>query len=224
MLGVSPFLNFIKILQDNNYHVNYSVTNCDEYGVPQSRKRLTLLASKFGDLQLIKSSLPKKTVRDAISHLPSISAGENNSADVIHKSTNLTEINVKRIQASKPGGTWKDWDASLLPDCYKKESGKGFYSVYGRLEWDKPSPTLTTNFTQYGTGRHGHPEQDRALSMREGAILQSFPENYKFADPNEPLYVKKIARHIGNAVPPNLGQFIGKSIIKHLNEYEKYSH
>ena len=85
-----------------------------------------------------------------------------------------------RIKNSKPGGTWEDWPEELLPNCYKKESGKTYKSVYGRMEWDKPSPTLTTQFYNYGTGRYGHPVQNRAISLREGAIIQSFPENYIF--------------------------------------------
>ena len=90
------------------------------------------------------------------------------------------------------------------------------------MEWDKPSPTLTTQFFGYGNGRFGHPEQDRAISIREGAILQSFPENYKFFPKNSETPGKKIlGRLIGNAVPVKLAQVIGKSIIKHHQEYHE---
>jgi DNA (cytosine-5)-methyltransferase 1 len=87
------------------------------------------------------------------------------------------------------------------------------------MEWDKPAPTITTQFYNFGTGRFGHPEQHRALSLREGALLQTFPKYYKFIDPELPFSIKCLGKHIGNAVPVRLGKIIGKSIIKHLEEY-----
>ena len=83
-----------------------------------------------------------------------------------------------------PGGSWRDWDDELKLPCHKRETGKGYRAVYGRMEWDKPSPTITTQYYGYGNGRFGHPEQDRAISMREGALLQSFPPDYQFIDPD----------------------------------------
>ena len=89
------------------------------------------------------------------------------------------------------------------------------------MEWGKPSPTITTQFYGYGNGRFGHPEQDRALSMREGAILQSFPPDYKFIDVNHPQTNRQIGVHIGNAVPVKLGEAIGRSILDHLENYKE---
>lgn len=89
------------------------------------------------------------------------------------------------------------------------------------MRWDDLSPTITTQFIGYGTGRFDHPEQDRALTLREGAILQSFPANYQFVSPDEPIQIRKIARHIGNAVPPRLGEVIGQSIINSLPKKRK---
>ena len=89
------------------------------------------------------------------------------------------------------------------------------------MEWDKPSPTITTQFYGYGNGRFGHPEQDRAISMREGAILQSFPPDYKFIDIEHPQTNRQIGVHIGNAVPVKLGEAIGKSILLHLQNYKE---
>ena len=145
-----------------------------------------------------------------------------NKKDPLHKSAGLTEINLKRIKQSKPGGTWRDWDKTLLPECYKKPSGKSFGSVYGRMEWDKPSPTITTQFYSFGTGRYGHPEQDRAISLREGALLQTFPRNYKFFKDIDNISISTISRHIGNAVPVDLGKIIGMSINEHLKNIKKY--
>ncbi|WP_430601976.1 DNA (cytosine-5)-methyltransferase 1 [Enterococcus sp. DIV0724b] len=215
------FKKFLKTLEKNNYKVDYKVVFAPEYGVPQSRKRLLLLASKFGEIKLdppqrTKDNYP--TVRETISRLRPIQAGEIDSIDPLHRSRRLSELNLSRVKSSKPGGNWTDWDEELLPECYKKKSGLSYKSVYGRLEWDKPSSTITTQFVGYGNGRFGHPEQDRALSLREGAMLQTFPEKYEFFDPKDgPVKMVKASMQIGNAVPVKLGEVIGNSILNHLN-------
>ena len=133
----------------------------------------------------------------------------------------MSAINLKRIRQSVPGGTWRDWDDKLKLKCHKKDSGKTYGSVYGRMRWDEPSPTITTQFYGYGNGRFGHPEQDRALSLREGAILQSFPNDYVFVDNEHQFKLRDIGIHIGNAVPVELGRAIGLSIKEHLKEFDK---
>lgn len=215
------FDDFYNGLIELGYKVEYRVIDCSKYGLPQRRRRLVLLASTFGKIKLIEESefSKKRTVRDAIGKLPKLRDGEHSDMDPLHKCARLAEINKRRIQQSEPGGTWKDWDKELLPSCYKKETGKSYTSVYGRMEWDKPSPTITTQFYVYGTGRYGHPEQDRALSLREGALLQTFPSDYQFFEKSDIIPIGVIARHIGNAVPVDLGEIIGKSIIRHLGEY-----
>jgi len=218
------FTDFKTQLLELGYFISYHIVYCPDYGIPQKRRRLVLLGSKHGKISLLdKTHSPNtyRTVRQVIGKLPIINNGENCLKDVLHKSSALTDINLKRIIASKPNGTWKDWDESLLLDCHKKESGKTYTSVYGRMSWDEPSPTITTQFFSIGTGRFGHPEQNRGLSLREGALLQTFPQNYKLIKTNDSLSMKKIATHIGNAVPVDLGFVIGKSIIKHLKEYGK---
>ncbi|MFM7788340.1 MAG: DNA cytosine methyltransferase, partial [Microcystis panniformis] len=94
--------------------------------------------------------------------------------------------------------------------------GKTYPSVYGRMEWEQPSPTITTQFFGYGNGRFGHPEQDRAISLREAALLQTFPQNYQFLSPNEPVVFDRIGRLIGNAVPVKLAEVIALSILNHI--------
>ena len=148
--------------------------------------------------------------------MPTISAGGRNTKDPLHCSASLSSLNLKRIKASKPGGSWRDWDKCLVAKCHQKPSGSTFSSVYARMEWNKPSPTITTQFMQYGTGRFGHPTQNRAISLREGALLQSFPKRYKFIESKESFATRKIAVHIGNAVPPKLAQAIGESIIQSI--------
>ena len=213
------FLDFVKELKKNNYHVFYKVVNCLDYGVPQKRKRLVMLASRFGNIQLIDPIYTKeqyRTVRMAISNLPHIADGEICRTDILHRASKLSPINKRRIIQSVPGGTWRSWDDDLILSCHKKNTGSTFPSVYGRMEWDKPSPTITTQFYGYGNGRFGHPEQNRAISLREGAILQSFPEDYIFCDENHNVSKRDIAIQIGNAVPVALGEAIGRSIINHL--------
>lgn len=216
------FSDFVESLTEIGYFVNYQVVNAAEYGVPQRRRRLLLLASLHGEIDLIEPTHKSKpvTLRQAIGDLDPIKAGELNPKDPLHISSSLSKLNIQRIQASKPGGTWEDWPDELLLDCYRKESGKTYKAVYGRLSWEDVSSTLTTQFNRYGTGRYGHPEQDRALSFREGAIIQSFPKDYKFIK-DQNFVRAKIARQIGNAVPVRLGEVIGLSIKSHINQYNK---
>jgi DNA (cytosine-5)-methyltransferase 1 len=217
----SIFKRFVAALEKLDYHVSYSVVFCPDYGIPQGRNRLVLLASRCGKIELVKPTHARaeySTVRVAIGHLPPLKAGEIHESDPLHRSSGLTPLNLKRIKASKPGGTWRDWKSDLVADCHKKKKGKTFPSVYARMKWDSPSPTITTQFFGFGNGRFGHPKQNRAISFREGAILQSFPENYVFVKPGEEFSAKGVGQLIGNAVPVRLGQAIGQSILEHIEK------
>ncbi len=216
LLKESVFSDFVGTLKRLGYSVDFNIVNAEEYGVPQHRKRLLLLASKEGVINLVDHICSEDhvvTVRDAIGDLPPVKAGGVDAFDPLHTASALSELNLKRIRASRPNGTWRDWPSELRLECHKKTSGKTYPSVYGRMAWDGTSPTITTQYYMYGTGRFGHPEQDRALTLREGAVLQSFPRDYKFVKPGERLSRRAIARHIGNAVPPKLGEALGKSIL-----------
>ena len=210
------FLDFIENLKKLNYFTWYSIINCQTYGIPQSRRRLVLLASKFGEIKLPSPNEKIKTVRDAIGKLPPIQAGETYEKDKLHSARSLSKINIERIKQSKPGGTWRDWDQYLRLNCHSKSSGKTYPSVYGRMIWDKPSPTITTQFYGYGNGRFGHPEQDRAISFREGALLQTFPLNYVF---NPSATARELGIQIGNAVPVKLAEINGNSIQLNIKKY-----
>ena len=211
---------FVSGLEDWGYHVKWGVLDAAEYGVPQSRRRLVLLASKLGPIELpARQCGTPSTVRDAIGDLPPIGAGEQSANDLLHASRCLTERNLARIKASKPAGTWREWPAEMRVRCHRSKSGRTYPSVYGRMSWDKPAPTVTTQFFGFGNGRFGHPEQDRAITLREGAVLQSFPMDFNFTDPNSKLNFREIGRLIGNAVPPALGMAIGRSIITHVVAY-----
>ncbi|MEG0835922.1 MAG: DNA cytosine methyltransferase [Christensenellaceae bacterium] len=222
LINEQVFQDFISALQRENYYCSWQIVYCPDYGVPQKRKRLVLLASLLGAIQLIPPVYNENnylTVRDAIGNLPALINGEINQADPMHRVVRMSEKNMQRIRQSVPGGTWRDWDEHLKLKCHKKDSGKSYGAVYGRMSWDEPSPTITTQFYGYGNGRFGHPDQDRAISYREGAILQSFPPDYQFIpDDKEGFSLRDLGIHIGNAVPVELGHAIGLSINQHLIE------
>lgn len=222
--GETIFHEFVDSLGAAGYHVYWKVVDAADYGVPQRRKRLVLLASKFGPVRLLEPreiGAERRTVRDAIASLPALRAGESSNDDTLHRARAITDINLERIKASKPGGTWEDWPEHLLLACHRKASGSTYKSVYGRLEWDKPSGTITTQAHNFGTGRFGHPDQDRPLSLRELAILQSFPEDYRFLDENADVEFTTLGRLIGNAVPVKLGTAIGISLFRHLESLDQ---
>lgn len=211
------FNDFAGSLKEEGYSVSYQVVNVADYGVPQRRKRLILLASRIGKIELLEATHEQHvTVREAIGSLPPIAAGAKNEQDRLHVAPALSTKNVERIRHSVPGGTWRDWPDTLKLQCHRTEKGSSYASVYGRMKWDELAPTITTQYICYGTGRFGHPEQDRALTIREGAILQSFPASYVFVRERDRILMRNIARHIGNAVPPRLGEVIGLSIKRHL--------
>lgn len=234
------FTAFVSKLHELGYQVFQTVVYCPDYGIPQTRRRLVLLASLLGEIaftprtharsheltagtpglfsKLARSLKPLPTVRATIGELPEIEDGQICREDPLHRTRSLSSLNKERIRQSKPGGTWLDWEASLRAPCHQRESGQSYKSVYARMSWDEPAPTITTQFYNFGTGRFGHPEQDRALSLREGALLQTFPEDYNFFDPSLSISFHRLGTHIGNALPVQLGTVIGHSIREHLEE------
>ena len=218
------YQKFKQSLVSAGYNVSDGTLACSGFGVPQSRRRLVLLGSLLGTIKLPEPEVQHPpTVQQVIGGLEPIEHGQTNKQDPLHRCSRLSAINLQRIQASKPGGSWcSDWPASLLPDCYKRQGGKKFVAVYGRMRWQHVAPTLTTQFYHYGSGRYGHPEQDRALSLREGALLQTFPEKYKFSPPDKKIIFKQVGRHIGNSVPPSFARSMGKIIMKHLKSVHGY--
>ncbi|WP_122769496.1 DNA cytosine methyltransferase [Burkholderia pseudomallei] len=211
------FHDFVDTLTRLGYKVWFDVVDSSRYGVPQMRRRMVLLASKHGNIEMIEPThKTPKTVRQAIGRLRSLSAGEAAPRDKLHVASTLSEKNLQRIKVSKPGGTWRDWPEDLIAECHRAESGRTYPGVYGRMEWDKPAPTMTTQCYGFGNGRFGHPEQDRAISLREAAILQSFPRDYAFVPKDGEVSFTVLGRLIGNAVPVNLGRAIARSIKEHL--------
>lgn len=213
--------DFVKVLKGLDYRVTIRVVYCPNYGIPQTRRRLVLFASKFGEIEIIPPTHDEKsyvTVRDTIGHLEPLVAGGKSKTDPLHRSSILSERNLERIRVARPGGSWRDWPDELVADCHKDEKGQKYCSVYGRMTWDEPAPTITTQSTGFGNGRFGHPEQDRAISLREAALLQTFPEDYEFIEPGKTLFFKSLNALIGNAVPVTLGRVVARSIKNHLEE------
>lgn len=211
------FHDFVDTLKHLGYHVWFDVVDSCKYGVPQTRRRMVLLASRHGEIKMIAPTHQQpKTVRQAIGRLRKLQAGESAPRDRLHAASALSAKNLKRIKASKPGGTWRDWPKDLIADCHLAETGRTYPGVYGRMEWNKPAPTMTTQCYGFGNGRFGHPTQNRAISLREAAILQSFPRDYAFIPKDGEVSFTALGRLIGNAVPVDLGRAIARSINEHL--------
>jgi DNA (cytosine-5)-methyltransferase 1 len=217
----STFTLFVRKLRSANYHVVWGIIYGPDFGLAQTRSRLVLLASKLGPIHLPSATHKGKhrTVRDEIGNLPPLSHGGVDDSDALHRASRLSAINAKRISSAKPGGTWRDWPPALVAECHKLETGSGYSSVYGRMRWDEPSPTITTQFFGFGNGRFGHPDQDRALSLREGALLQGFPRDYDFVPAGQPIQFKRLGRLIGNAVPVRVAAAIANSVRNHLERF-----
>ena len=213
--------NFEARLVDRGYQVSRKIVPMIEYGLPQKRRRLVVLASKLGPIELDEpeQAAAKRTVMDEIGDLPPLAAGEVDPDDQLHKASRLSDLNLKRIRESRQGGSWSDWNPDLVAACHRTDGGKTYRSVYGRMEWNEPAPTITTQFYGFGNGRFGHPEQDRGISLREGAMLQSFPRDYRFTAPGQRVHMKTVGRLIGNAVPVTLGRIIARSVRRHLADH-----
>lgn len=208
-----PLNNFLYKLIELKYKFIYDIIDAKDYGVPQTRKRFILLASRYFQPEIPQKKYginlkPFLTVRDAISNLPPLEQGQKSLKIPNHNARSLSLLNIKRLQNTpKDGGSRISWPKALWLECHKKNVQ--YSDVYGRMKWNEPSPTLTARCTSISNGRYGHPEQNRAISLREAAYLQSFPRKYKFYGSD-----LHIAKQIGNAVPVQLAKEIGKYFCK----------
>jgi DNA (cytosine-5)-methyltransferase 1 len=206
----SPLELFLTSLHKYGYKKPcFKVISAAEYGVPQLRKRLIIIAALNHEISFPEPThgksekQPFSPIKDWILGLPKLKAGETNRHDPDHCSTRLSLLNLKRIQMTPEGGGRKDWPDYLKLKCHKDHIGHT--DVYGRLSYNKLSSTLTTKCCSYSNGRYGHPTEDRAISVREAACIQTFPRNFSFVGS---LTAK--ARQVGNAVPPLLAKRIGQ--------------
>lgn len=195
------------------YHVEYKVVNVKDYGVPQSRRRLVLVGSRLGKISVANSIEEKKTVRDAIGNLPL----PEESSDQLHKifPVHTTQVQERINLTPKDGGSRKDLPEKYVLKCHKSEN-IGFNDVYGRLSWDDLSTTITGGCLNPSKGRFLHPEQNRNISAREAALLQSFPHDYIFPTDVPNL---NISLMIGNALPPKFSYYQSLNIKNHLKEH-----
>jgi len=203
----SPLALFIDLLISLGYNQPaVEIVTAAQYGVPQHRKRLVLLAAHKCIVSFPRPShgiecglLPFSIVGDWIANLPPISAGEVDLYDPDHASMKLSGINLLRIQHTREGAGRESWPDELLLACHR--SHKGHSDVYGRLSLARPASALTTKCISYSNGRFGHPTEDRAISVREAACLQTFPRSFRFCGS-----LGSKAKQIGNAVPPLLAE------------------
>lgn len=214
LFNAAVFKRFLKHLDGYSYDAR--VVDCTSVGLPQTRKRLVLVASRLGSIRLPQFDGDRQTVRTTIGGLPPLAAGESCPTDRVHRASALSPLNLQRIRTSVPGGTWREWPEELRAKCHSQESGITYPSVYGRMMWDEPAPTITTQCFGYGNGRFGHPEQDRAISLREAAMLQGFPRSYEFLPQDQTVSFSVLGRLIGNAVPVTLGKAIGEVLVEHV--------
>ena len=211
--GYSTLRRFRKTLCELDYRQIEAIIDAKSFGVPQNRRRLVLLASRRGPVSLPEPShgeglQPFRTVRQAIGHFPRISAGQRHQSVKNHVASEVSEINLRRLCATPPdGGDRRSWPPNLWLSCHKG-SHAGHTDVYGRMYWDRPSPAITGKCVSISNGRYGHPEQDRAISIREAAALQTFPDRYEFFGDKS-----NIAKQIGNAVPVRLAEKLGKHVL-----------
>lgn len=220
--GRKVFLSFTRELQALGYRTNHQVVRSQDYGVPQRRARLVLLASRLGRVEFpMKTHGPGTlrptyaTVADWIGKLPEISAGATHPLVPNHQAAGLSPLNLQRIRATPPGGGWRDLPDHLLP-ASRKSGFAGFTDVYGRLQWNSQAPALTTRCISYSNGRFGHPSQDRAISVREAASLQTFPLDFLFTGS-----LNSQARQVGNAVPVLLAEQFGTCFVDHLAAFTR---
>ena len=211
--GFSTYRRLVRMLRINGYNVDEGVLDAKHFAVPQSRRRFVLVASRTKRVALPEPThgpglLPYRTVRESIVHFPPLAAGTRSAIIPNHVAACLSELNIRRI-ASTPadGGDRRTWSKSLVLDCHKGEYD-GHTDVYGRMFWNRPAPTLTSKCNSLSNGRYGHPEQDRAISLREAASLQTFPDSYVFHGLDQ-----QIARQVGNAVPVAFARALGSALL-----------
>ncbi len=216
--GNSTYNRFVRMLMHNGYCVASDVLDAKHYGVPQGRRRLVLLAVRGAPVSLPGpnyggASRSFRTVRDAIEHFPALDAGQSDATFPNHVCSGISELNLKRLRHTPSnGGDRRAWPSELKLVCHSGEY-KGHTDVYGRMAWDLPAPTLTGRCHSISNGRYGHPEQDRAISLREAAALQSFPDRYTFYGT-----LSQVAQQIGNAVPVRFAEVLAKHLRKLLDE------
>lgn len=217
--GKQLFETFLSSVDKSGFDTEAHVVNAADYGAPQLRRRVVVLGWRRNDtgrFHLPKPSTDPQnymTVQQAIGDLPQppeVPA----SNDPLHKQTRLSELNRQRLRHIPPGGGMKDLPVRLRVNCHKAGADKiGHRYVYGRLAPDRPAGTITARFDSFTRGRFAHPLEDRNITLREGARLQTFPDTFHFSGNQE-----EIAMQIGNAIPPVLAEALARSAAQVLRQ------
>ncbi len=212
--GKTILQELLDYTDEIGYSTSVKLVDAQEYGVPQRRKRYIIVGKRKdikGTYEYPRTVAERHTVRETIGFLPEPPDDGTDHPDYpLHRRDRLSQKNIERIEAIKEGQGRDSLPDNLLADCHKVSSSViGFRSVYGRMSWDDVAPTITARFDSFTRGQFGHPSQSRSISLREGALLQTFPIDFVFCGNKV-----DVARQIGNAVPPVLAQIIGKSIIE----------
>ena len=213
-----PFGELMETLDKWRYWRDFREFDCWEFGVPQKRRRFVLVGSRLGPIAFPQrthgpgTANPRySTVREWIGDLPKIDAGENHQHVPNHRAASLSLLNLERVKATPEGGSRRNWPNYLKLECHRG-GFNGYSDVYGRLRWDAPASALTTRCISLSNGRFGHPNQDRAISAREAASLQTFPRSFRFYGS-----LNSVARQIGNAVPVLVSQKFGENFVDHVS-------
>lgn len=213
LLTDSRLKRFMSSLKQIGYVGEPKIVDAQDYGVPQRRKRMILILSRVGVIDVAPPSGRRMTVRDAIGNLPS---PDSNHRRPLHRMRQrLSDLVLERISCIKRNRS--ELPAKLVLPCHRRYNG-GFRDVYGRMDWDKVSPTITRSSHNPSKGRFVHPEENRGLTLYEALLLQGFPRSYKFP---KGIGIGKIASMIGEAVPPPLAKAQALHILKKLKEFEK---
>lgn len=211
----------VKAQFEGQYFVYTYFVCASDFGLAQRRSRFIMIGIRRDvstDVPVLYQSGERATIRSAIGDLPVPPEDYSEHPDLAnHIKCRISAENERRIACVPPGGGWQDIPMELRLPCHQVETPKagGWPDVYGRLEWEGQCPTLTAGFDSFSRGRYGHPEQDRSLTLREGARLQGFPDDFRFYGNRGDIRLQ-----IGNAVPPPLAKAVGDAVRRVLAEKE----
>ena len=217
--GKKFFNQYVNKLKKADYYTVYDIINAADIGIPQNRNRVVAISirkkflnrkkiTQLDQFHKIKSK-QIKTVRDVISDLNPLKSGQRDTNDPLHFTRLHSEKVLEMIKhVPKNGGSRKQLPKRLWLECHKKLKTGGAETSYGRMWWDKPSPTITCRCTTPACGRFTHPSQNRGITLREAARLQTIPDSFDFGGSS----VDGIQRMIGDGVPVDLAKYIGKRL------------
>lgn len=230
--GLKIFTPVKKELEKLGYTIDYDIIDTANYGIPQFRRRFVLLGSRYkkspiflpkpthanpNKIKATNRLLPWKTVRQTFNNLPALQNGERNALFPLHQCSRNGDINLQRIRAiPHDGGSRNALPPNLVLPCHLKYPN-GYRDVYGRMSWNRPSPTITGGCTNITKGRFIHPSEDRGISLLEAALLQTFDPDYQFSG-----NFGQIALQIGNAVPVELAHIMGIQLLECLTQINRH--